>query len=192
MISFTFIIYLGTKWVSSDKTGNRHTLKNNDSQKQQKHFGAGIFRSASQSRLVGKLVLALLSIRFAWNFYQMISGTIINLRDFKEIILDLKVLFVFFSILLRFARPKGASDSNIWDLLSLAGVSLYQMVSFMFNLDNSYDQHSVINIQIQLLQGIIFLSSLLNDYRPCLDYCRAWKPLLNICRAPGSWCLSDI
>ena len=73
----------------------------------------------------------------------MISGTIINLRDFKEIILDLKVLFVFFSIL-----PKGASDSNIWDLLSLAGVSLYQMVSFMFNSDNSYDQHSVINIQI--------------------------------------------
>ena len=96
LISFTFIIYLGTKWVSSDKTGNRHTLKNNDSQKQQKHFGAGIFRSASQSRLVGKLVLALLSIRFAWNFYQMISGPIINLRDFKEKILDLKVLFVFF------------------------------------------------------------------------------------------------
>ena len=78
----------------------------------------------------------------------MISGPIINLRDFKEKILDLKVLFVFFSILLRFARPKGASDFNIWDLLSLAGVSLYQMVSFMFNSDNSYDQHSVINIQI--------------------------------------------
>ena len=35
--------------------------------------GAGFFHSAGQSK--GNLVLALPSIRFAWNFYQIISGT---------------------------------------------------------------------------------------------------------------------
>ena len=41
------------------------------------HFslkGAGSFHSAGQSK-EGTLVLALPSIRFAWNFYQIISGT---------------------------------------------------------------------------------------------------------------------
>ena len=36
--------------------------------------GAGAFHSASQSK-EGNLVLALPSIRFSWNFYQIISGT---------------------------------------------------------------------------------------------------------------------
>ena len=36
--------------------------------------GAGAFHSAGQSK-EGNLVLALPSIRFAWNFYQIISGT---------------------------------------------------------------------------------------------------------------------
>ena len=40
----------------------------------EKPKGAGVFHSAGQSR-VDNSVLALPSIRFAWNFYQIISGT---------------------------------------------------------------------------------------------------------------------
>ena len=43
--------------------------------------GAGTFHSTSQ-RKEGILVLALPSIRFSWNFYQIISGTIYEKRTY--------------------------------------------------------------------------------------------------------------
>ena len=50
------------------------TQKKVQLQLQNKFKGAGTFHSAGQSK-EGNLVLALPSIRFSWNFYQIICGT---------------------------------------------------------------------------------------------------------------------
>ena len=67
--------------------------------------GAGYFHSASQ-RKEGKLVLTLPSIRFSWNFYQIISGT---KYEYRKLVLD-PYLVIYGKIMAKF----GSFGTWIW------------------------------------------------------------------------------